>query len=804
MNKRKLLVSQLRSIFCYFLLFTIIPALNVEGAYLRNFPVSVVQPSGEKLEIFASGDEFYNWLHDKDGFTIIKDPKTGYYVYATEENGELLSTGYMVNRTDPNNIDLKKHLLHSPQKRRAPSDLFPKGSPANVDQIDTAPKTGTINNIVIFIRFSDESEFTDAVSTYDTMFNDTAPAANSMINYFDEVSYNQLDIPTTFYPTPPSSTVVSYQDSHPRAYYQPYDATTNPDGYSNETESRQREHTLLKNAVDAVSADIPVGLNVDGDGDGFVDNVCFIIYGDPEVWSSLLWPHMWSLYSQTAYINGKQVYTYNFQLQTSLSSSGVGVLCHEMFHSLGSPDLYHYEDDGLQPVYKWDIMEWDLNPPQHMGAYMKFRYGTWISSIPEITTDGTYSLNPLTSPTNNCYKIASPNSTSEYFLVEYRRQTGTFESSLPGEGLLVYRINTAMDGQGNDNGPPDEVYIYRPDGTISLNGDPALANFSLEVGKTNINDATNPSSFLSSGTSGGLDISDIGSAGETISFNVSSTPVSPDCNIEDPGFEEGTPNPYWEESSTNFGTPLCTVDTCGKGGGTGPHSGAWWAWFGGMDAGEVGSVEQSVIIPAGTSATLTFYLEINAADTTGYMRVYLDETLLFQATQADAASYGTYKLVTLDVSAYADGAAHVILFDSSIDAGGVTNFFIDDICLTSEEPHLIVSVDIRPFSSTNDIHQYRVGSFPVAILSDGDLDPPNDVDRASLTFGRTGSEESLVDCPPGWDRDVNRDGFIDLVCFFRNREAGFQCGDTKGFLEGKLLDGTTIEGSDSVLIMSCP
>jgi M6 family metalloprotease-like protein len=689
MNQTKIFVRQSRIFFIFFLLFILIPALNVEGAYLRNFPVTVVQPSGEKLEVFASGDEFYNWLHDKDGFTIIKDPDTGYYVYATEKNGELLSSGYTVNQIDPRDFGIDKYLKQAPEKRKAPAELFPYGSPANVDQINTAPKTGTINNIVVFIRFSDESEFTDTVSNYDTMFNNNTPAANSMLNYFDEVSYNQLNVSTTFYPIPPSSTVVSYQDSHPRAYYQPYDATTNPIGYSGDTDRTNREHILLKNAVDAISSAIPGTLNVDGDEDGLVDNVCFIIYGGPTGWNSLLWPHQWSLYSQVAYINGKRVFTYNFQLQTSLASSGVGVLCHEMFHSLGAPDLYHYTDDGFQPVYKWDIMEWDLNPPQHMGAYMKFRYGAWISSIPEITSDGTYSLNPLTSPTNNCYKIASPCSPDEYFLVEHRRQTGTFESSLPGEGLLVYRINMTMDGEGNRDGPPDEVYIYRPDGTTSENGSPALANFSQEVGRTNINDSTNPSSFLSNGKSGGLDISNIGSSGETISFDVILTTADvcetpPECNVQDGGFEAGTPNPYWDETSTNFGTPLCTVAICGTGLGTGPHSEYWWAWFGGTPLGEASSVEQSVPIPAGTSATLDFYLEIPVANTAGYMRAYVDGTQLFEATQADAASYATYKLVTLDVSAYADGAVHVIRFDSSIDAGEVTNFFVDDICLTVE------------------------------------------------------------------------------------------------------------------------
>ncbi|MCK5100442.1 MAG: immune inhibitor A, partial [Desulfobacteraceae bacterium] len=256
------------------------------------------------------------------------------------------------------------------------------------------------------------------------------------------------------------------------------------------------------------------------DNDGLVDNVCFIIKGGTGAWADLLWPHMWVLYSLNVYIHGSQVWTYNFQLSQSLSSSGVGVLCHEMFHSLGAPDLYHYSQDNFNPVYVWGLMSYVSNPPRHMLAYMKYRYGLWIASIPEITSSGAYTLNSLVSSSNNCYKIASPNSATEYFVLEYRRDTGLFESSLIAGGLLIYRINTTQDGLGNSNGPPDEVYIYRPDGTTTADGSPALANFSLEAGRTSINDTTNPSCFLNDGTNGGISISDIGSTGDTISFKV--------------------------------------------------------------------------------------------------------------------------------------------------------------------------------------------------------------------------------------------------------------------------------------------
>ncbi|MCX6576634.1 MAG: M6 family metalloprotease domain-containing protein [Candidatus Aminicenantes bacterium] len=378
----------------------------VYGAYLLNFPQTLKQPDGQILHCFASGDEFYNWLHDADGYTIIQHPVTGFYMYAANDaQGNVVPTNLIAGRANPALFGLAKGVKRSAAKIAQEVRIFIQNEIAA--NLMPAPKTGQINNIVIFIRFQGESEFGDAIATYDGMFNASVAGANSMHNYFHEASYNALSITSSFYPTPPGATVVSYQDGQPRGYYQPYSAT-NTIGYTggdNGTQRRDREHTLLKSAVNAVSSQVPPALVVDGDGDGNVDNVCFIVSGGPTGWASLLWPHMWSLYSQTATINSKRVYTYNFQLHDYLGTNNNGVLCHEMFHSLGSPDLYHYTGNGINPVYTWDLMEYNQNPPQHMGAYMKYKYGTWISSIPEITTSGTYLLNPLTSAAGNIYKI---------------------------------------------------------------------------------------------------------------------------------------------------------------------------------------------------------------------------------------------------------------------------------------------------------------------------------------------------------------------------------------------------------------
>ena len=520
---------------------TLVAGLPLGAALLSNVPQTLVQPDGQVLHCYASGDEFYHWLHDENGYVITKDPNTGYFVYMAKINNQLMPTGCIPGRVDPRASNLQKGIGISKSELQQRLAAFSSRMPGRSLTAVPAPTTGTINNIVIFIRFSDEFEFTDPISGYNSMFNSATAGFNSMYNYFKEASYNALSTSTTFYPAAVGGIVRSYQDLLPRGYYQPYDYFTNPIGYSGDTELTNREMTLLKNAVDAVSPGIPGGLNVDADSDGKVDNVCFVVYGSPDGWGDLLWPHMWELF-QTAYINSKQVRTFNFQLQTSLASSGNGVLCHEMFHSLGAPDLYHYVDNGIEPVYTWDLMEYNQNPPQHMGAYMKYRYGNWIASIPEITSSGTYTLNPLTSSTNNCYKIKSPNSTAQYFVLEYRRATGAFEGSLWGSGLLVYRINSAEDGNGNQNGPPDEVYIYRLNGTTTVNGSPWLAHFSSGVGRTAINDGTNPSSFLSSGNAGGLSISSIGSAGSTISFQVTLLSLSKPTLSPDGGTHTSSKN----------------------------------------------------------------------------------------------------------------------------------------------------------------------------------------------------------------------------------------------------------------------
>lgn len=487
---------------------TILSGWVLFGALLYDQPVQITQPDGSVLELLASGDEFYNYLHDEDGYTIVQNPTTGYYVYASMMRGELTASDNVVNESDPVSLGLTPHLRISKAEyleRRSRFDV-----PERYES--RAPTEGTLNNIVVYIRFADQSEFPEPRSEFDPLFNADDGETTSMYSYYKEVSYEMLTINSSHYPISEMDTNLSYQSEYPRGYYSPYNYISNPEGYEGWEERAEREQTLLANAIEFIEPEVPESLDIDGDDDGQVDNVCFIIRGGNDGWAELLWAHRWSLYMMDAYINGYLVRDFTFQPRTQVE---VQTLNHEMFHALGAPDLYHYNTNVYAPADVWDIMEGGSG---HMSAYMKYRYGHWIDALPLISEPGSYTLHPLSEGNENVYRIASSNP-MEYFVLEYRKRvTGTYEMNLPGEGLLVWRVDGSLDGEGNADGPPDELYLYRPGGDYNSNGNPSGAPFNADYGRTEFNDETNPADWLQNGGYGGIFIHQVSSAGDSITF----------------------------------------------------------------------------------------------------------------------------------------------------------------------------------------------------------------------------------------------------------------------------------------------
>lgn len=147
------------------------------------------------------------------------------------------------------------------------------------------------------------------------------------------------------------------------------------------------------------------------------------------------------------------------------------------------------------------------------------------------------------------------------------------------------------------------------------------------------------------------------------------------ATLRDGGFESGSPNPFWTESSTNFGSPICN-STCNMPARTGTHL----AWFGGIDtAAEVGLLEQSFQVPSGVTS-LTFWLMIGTSGGgTGQLDMLLDGRPVASFDQTDAVQYATYQPVTVPFSV----ENHTLRFEAATYPTGITNFFIDDVTLNS-------------------------------------------------------------------------------------------------------------------------
>jgi M6 family metalloprotease-like protein len=500
-------------------------------AYLVNVPQTITQPNGVTINCFVTGDEFYSWLHDSNNFTIVRNQNTGYYSYAMLVDNVLVASPYIVGVNDPVNSGLTPGINLSNQEiitrinaqslKSVPQNRLL--SKSNVAKSKTAQTQQTLNNIVVYIRFSDQDEFPASQNQYTTYFNGSGASDVSMYNYFNEISYGLSNITSTFYPNNNGTIIISYQDAHTRNYYRP-ESIVGDSGYCEiypcYTEREYRENALIKNALNYVKSQIPMSLNLDGNVDGNVDNICFIVRGNVggyTEWNKILWPHKGTLAPYTNYaINSKYVRNYNFQFELNLD---VEVLCHEMGHTLGAPDLYHYTNPyDMIPLGNWDIMCIGSTIPVSICAYTKYKYMGFINEIPIISSSGHYTLQPIISSTNNCYKIQSSNP-NEYFVLEFRQKTGTFESNIPGTGLLIYRINNSV-AYGNSQGPPDEVYLYRPNGTLTNNGNYTIANFNSANSRSIFNSLSNPYSFLSDGSIENFVIKNITVSGNSISFDV--------------------------------------------------------------------------------------------------------------------------------------------------------------------------------------------------------------------------------------------------------------------------------------------
>ena len=476
-----------------------------------------------------------------------------------------------------------------------------------------------------------------------------------------------------------------------------------------------------KAAVEAVVDKFPTDIDFDVNNDGVVDFISIYVAAKYVNDQTTCPSHAGGIEAGTPEINGKTIVDVAYStwsekdgiIKEDMAKYNLGISLHETIHTFDIDDYYYYYSTEHQKASlgDWDIMcsgqtvvEYEYDPdcnchkplmlPTFPSAYMREKLN-WID-IPEITTNGKYTLYPATSGKTDrvAYKIctnADPTK-KEYIVVEYRQKGDkkSFDGGIYGSGLVIYKVNTqflsnAVAG-GSSNATVDrliaesEVMVFRPGGTHVSFGDITKSFFSADAGRTSFTPDSDPYPFLTSGERiTDIYITNISSAGETISFDFSRSP-SEDATLKSLTVSNGELSPVFAADVTEY-----TVDVAYSVNnititGTANHANATVANVTGK-ALEVGENPISITVTAEDGATKKDYTvtvvraeKVTSADNTDaqFARVYPNPTdgviiLEFEMegvyiiTLADMSGRiliretATGQTVQLDVNAYPAG-----------------------------------------------------------------------------------------------------------------------------------------------------
>jgi kumamolisin len=109
------------------------------------------------------------------------------------------------------------------------------------------------------------------------------------------------------------------------------------------------------------------------------------------------------------------------------------------------------------------------------------------------------------------------------------------------------------------------------------------------------------------------------------------------------------------------------------------HAGSGYAWLDGYGTTHTDTLSQSVTLPAGCAAALTYYLSISTSETTT-ATAYDKLTVSVNGTTVQSFSNlnkGAYAQRTVNLSSYA-GQTVTIKWTGMEDSSLATSFFVDD------------------------------------------------------------------------------------------------------------------------------
>lgn len=489
-------------------------ATTMQAIPAKRGNVTVTQPDGTTITIQLHGDEWNHFTTTADGYTV-KQNAHGYYMYAQKENGMLKATQMVAH--DANQRSAKEQAyLAGVKKYLAPEmteQLAKTKKLVEQKQKETLAKRraaasnraaqydyNNFKGLVVLVQFNDK-EFSHE---------DYATIANDMLNQENYTGFDNENY---------TGSVRDYFSDNSGDKFKPeFDVvgpyTVNYSQYDcNMDNGKCRE--VINAALNQADNDVDFS-NYDGDNDGKVDLVYFIIAGNGANYSGnngdLWWPHRSIIYDYNNgwYVRKDGVTLWDYASSVELSGwtsnpssvkiDGIGTICHEFSHVLGLPDFYDtdYEGSGGESNHPgdWSVMAGgsyfdDGRTP--VGYSLYERYSVGFTDEPEvINAVGDYTLNPLYSSETG-YRLNTPNN-KEFFLLE-NRQKGQFkwDAYLPASGMLVHRVelnNQIWDSNKVNANPKHNYYeMLRADG---YKGE--ASNSDVFPGKKRVRELTNISS----------------------------------------------------------------------------------------------------------------------------------------------------------------------------------------------------------------------------------------------------------------------------------------------------------------------
>jgi M6 family metalloprotease-like protein len=441
------------------------------------FPIVYTQPNGDTLTVKIKGDERIHWYESLDEYTLLVNSE-GFLSYAQlDEDGNLQPSSCVA--TDIENRDfsifsflktIKKRLFYSTIQKQMMLKIWQiEDEVANKNKNKNDGLFGHYKTLCAFVQFP-EKPMIKTMSQFDGLLNQlgfTGNGTGSVRDYFKESSYNNFDLEITLcgiYTAPQSE-----------AYYADYTAPL----------ARWLAMRLAwEPAIDF--------REFDSNGDGEVDGFHFIFAGRGEEAGGgpgTIWSHK-SQFDPPVKQNGKSISIYSCSPELLYNDiSTIGVICHEMTHAFGAPDFYDTGYNGYEGTGNWDIMasgSWNGYPggncPPHHNMYTKLQFG-WVDPI-NLDDPETVVNMPNSAENPVAYKIKTT-TFNEFFLLE-NRQKLKFDSSVPGAGLLIYRVVDMGNSQGLNDGHPQNVYPVCAASNIDIpNSDPSSYGDPLFYGSIN-------------------------------------------------------------------------------------------------------------------------------------------------------------------------------------------------------------------------------------------------------------------------------------------------------------------------------